>query len=82
MIAFIVLLSSVMTLAGFNVEGTVGIRTDETGKGRIVYDTKYEVDDYYNYIGYESGDVGEEIGTIFILGYSGEPDDILFRKDF
>lgn len=82
MTIFILLLSSVLALAGFNVEGTVGIRTDETGSGKIIYDTKYEVDDYYNYIGYESGDVGEEIGTIFILGYSGEPDDILFRKDF
>lgn len=79
---FILLLSSVLTLAGFNVEGTVGIRTDEIGSGKIIYDTKYEVDDYYNYIGYEPGTAGEEIGTLFILGYSGEPDDILFRKDF
>lgn len=82
MIAFIVLLSSALTLFGLNVEGTVGIKTEEIGSGKIIYDTKYEVDDYYNYIGYESGNVGEEIGTIFILGYSGEPDDILFRKDF
>ena len=82
MIAFIVLLSSALTLAGFNVEGTVGIRTEEIGSGKIIYDTKYEVDDYYNYIGYEPGTAGEEIGTLFILGYSGEPDDILFRKDF
>ena len=79
---FILLLSSVLTLAGFNVEGTAGIRTDETGNGRITYDTKYEVDDYYNYINYKPGTAGEEIGTLFILGYSGEPDDILFRKDF
>lgn len=82
MIAFIILLSSVLTLAGFNVEGTVGIRTDEIGSGKIIYDTKYEVDDYYNYINYKPGTAGEEIGTLFILGYSGEPDDILFRKDF
>lgn len=79
---FILLLSSALTLFGLNVEGTVGIRTDETGNGKITYDTKFEVDDYYNYIGYEPGTAGEEIGTLFILGYSGEPDDILFRKDF
>lgn len=79
---FILLLSSALTLFGLNVEGTVGIRTDETGNGRITYDTKYEVDDYYNYINYKPGTAGEEIGTLFILGYSGEPDDILFRKDF
>ena len=82
MIVFIFLLSTVLSFSGFNIEGVVGVRTDEEGNGRIIYDTKYEVDDYYNYIGYESGDVGEEIGTIFILGNSGEPDDILFRKDF
>lgn len=82
MIAFIVLLSSVLTLFGLNAEGTVGIRTDETGNGKITYDTECEVDDYYNYISYKPGTAGEEIGTLFILGYSGEPDDILFRKDF
>lgn len=79
---FVLLLSSALTLFGLNVEGTVGIRTDETGNGKITYDTKFEVDDYYNYIGYEPGTAEEEIGTLFILGYSGEPDDILFRKDF
>ena len=79
---FILLFSLTLTLAGFNVEGIVGIKEDETGNGRIIYDTRYEVDDYYNYINYESGEVGEEIGTICFLGDSGEPDDIILRKDF
>lgn len=79
---FILLFSLALTLAGFNVEGVVGIREDETGNGRIIYNTKYEVDGYYNYINYESGEVGEEIGTILLLGDSGEPDDYILRIDY
>lgn len=79
---FILLFSLTLTLAGFNAEGVVGIREDEAGNGRVIYNTRYEVNDYYNYINYKSGEVGEEIGTIFLLGDSGEPDDYILRIDY
>ena len=79
---FILLFSLVLTIAGFNVEGIVGIREDEAGNGRVTYNTRHEVDDYYNYINYKPGIAGEEIGTILLLGDSGEPDDYIWRVDY
>lgn len=74
------ILCGVIVAAGLNVEIVAGIRMDEAGNGKVIYDSEYEVDNSYDYIAYDPGKPGEEIVTVLIIREM--PDDIIARFDF
>ena len=68
-----------MVLLG-NVQVDFGMVLNSAGDGIL-----HNGEPYYNYISYEcveGVEIGDEIMTVYRMGNSGEPDDILERYDF
>jgi len=82
MVKLIMVICALIASTGIRGEIVAGVRTSENGDGKVIYDSLYEVDEEYDYISYDPGEIGEEIVTVFFLGNSGEPDDYIFRRDF